>query len=453
MATDLIQPEALTAADLPATFGRFQLLELLGSGAMGRVFRAEMRGPAGFKKKAAVKVMRRSVGADAEEYRLALIKEARIGAMLKHPNIVETYDFGETDDIPWISMEFIDGIGLERILRYERRVTPEVALDVVLQLLSGLAYAHSLEDGGRPSMVVHRALKPSNVMVGRDGVVKLVDFGIAKAAAVSGITTASGHTRGTPSYMSPEQTRGKVVDGRSDLFAACSLLYELVTGRCLFVGNSLVEVMTSIVTVDETLAKPGLWEPVDKLAPGLTPILRRGLRGDLSLRFPDADGLAEALMRVRDDYPSRSRIGELVKSITDDAPADAAAVSANTERAPSAIDYTHSIPPRHDFDDLDSTLRSPQDDEEDLTETAPQRAPVTAPSLPGAALPSSVPEPMPIPAHALSRPGSPARSLPETVRVTRTWPSKGPNWAGVIVSLGAIVAVIAIVAWLFMSLD
>ena len=112
--------------------------------------------------------------------------------------------------------------------------------------------------------------------------------------------------------MSPEQTRGKVVDGRSDLFAACSLLYELVTGRCLFVGNSLVEVMTSIVTVDETLAKPGLWEPVDKLAPGLTPILRRGLRGDLSLRFPDADGLAEALMRVRDDYPSRSRIGELV---------------------------------------------------------------------------------------------------------------------------------------------
>jgi len=382
-----------------------------------------------------------------EELRGRIRLEAAALARLQHPNVVRLLDFVEDDETMALICELVEGRPLHVELATLTEPMPWSRVSHLFrQIVAGVAHAHS-------QGCLHRDLKPSNVMVGRDGVVKLVDFGIAKAAAVSGITTASGHTRGTPSYMSPEQTRGKVVDGRSDLFAACSLLYELVTGRCLFVGNSLVEVMTSIVTVDETLAKPGLWEPVDKLAPGLTPILRRGLRGDLSLRFPDADGLAEALMRVRDDYPSRSRIGELVKSITDDAPADAAAVSANTERAPSAIDYTHSIPPRHDFDDLDSTLRSPQDDEEDLTETAPQRAPVTAPSLPGAALPSSVPEPMPIPAHALSRPGSPARSLPETVRVTRTWPSKGPNWAGVIVSLGAIVAVIAIVAWLFMSLD
>lgn len=294
-----IQLERLQATDLPVTFGRFVLLGVLGEGAMGRVFRAELTGPSGFRKPTAIKVMRKSVGADAQEFRQALVKEARIGAMLKHRNIVEVYDFGDIGQHPFISMELVDGVGLDRILKAGPLPAP-LALDFAVQLCAGLDHAHrGVLIDGQPSPVVHRDLKPSNILVDRDGHVRIMDFGIAKAAAVSGIVTATGMTRGTPSYMSPEQVRGRPLDGRSDLFAVGAVLFEAITGRQLFRGATLLQTLNLITAVESLLARPETLAPVDAAVSGLGGILRRALRADREMRFKATRDMATALAALR----------------------------------------------------------------------------------------------------------------------------------------------------------
>ncbi len=314
-----LHPELLTEDDLPATFGRFELVRILGEGSMGRVFEARMTGPAGFTKKAALKVLRRSVGADSEEFRASLVKEARIGALLRHPNVVEIYDFGETDDVPWISMEYVDGVCLD-VLAKSRALTADQALDVAIQVCDGLEYVAGLaDDAGRPLGVVHRDLKPSNVIVARSGTAKLLDFGIAKAAMLSGLVTATGHTRGTPSYMSPEQTRGLELDLRSDLFALATGLYLLVTGRHLFQGGSVIEVMTAIVKVESRLRSNATWIGVEAVAPGLKRVLRKALAFRPADRYPSPGALRTALQEVRAGLPSDGlSLPDFMASMTDE---------------------------------------------------------------------------------------------------------------------------------------
>ena len=296
--------ERIQQHDLPVRFGRFVLRGLLGEGAMGRVFRAELTGPSGFRKPTAVKVMRKSIGADAEEYRQALVKEARIGAMLKHRNIVEVYDFGEIGRYPFISMELVDGVGLDRILK-AGPLPASQALDLGIQLCAGLDNAHcGVSIDGRPSPVVHRDLKPSNILLDQDGLVRIMDFGIAKAAIVSGIVTATGMTRGTPSYMSPEQVRGKAVDGRSDLFAVGIVLFEMLTGQQLFRGRTLLETLNLIAAVEARLARPAFLAPAEAVVPGMAGVLRRCLRADPDKRFRRARDMVTALAALRDLVPT-----------------------------------------------------------------------------------------------------------------------------------------------------
>ena len=309
--------ERLQQSDLPVTFGRFVLRGVLGEGAMGRVFRAELTGPAGFRKPTAVKVMRKSVGADAEEYRQALVKEARIGAMLKHRNIVEVYDFGEIGRYPFISMELVDGVGLDKILK-TGPLPASQALDLGIQLCAGLDHAHAgVTIEGRPAPVVHRDLKPSNILLDQDGLVRIMDFGIAKAAVVSGIVTATGMTRGTPSYMSPEQVRGKAVDGRSDLFAVGTVMFEMLTGQQLFRGRTLLETLNLIAAVEARLARPGFLAPAEAVVPGMAGVLRRCLRADAGRRFRRARDMVTALAALRDLVPTIGTLADRVHGTWD----------------------------------------------------------------------------------------------------------------------------------------
>ncbi|GEM_PF-3474723 len=285
----------------PPRLGRYVLLETLGEGGMGRVHKAEMRGRDGFRKIVALKVLHETGGPMRYAVEAALLHEARIGALLNHPNVVDVYDYGVEDGRPWIALEYVDGVTLDAVLRAGLKVPPTVALDVGLQLCSALAHVHTLHDGVAP--LVHRDLKPSNILLSRHGVVKLTDFGIAKTDLVSGCTTASGIMKGTPSFIAPEQILGKRVDGRADLFAAGAVLYELATGRRLFRRHHSDAMIAAVLAVDEVVAAPEVLAEVDDNIPGLAEVVQRCLQRDPERRYGSAEQLAAALEILRHELP------------------------------------------------------------------------------------------------------------------------------------------------------
>ena len=287
---DLIRPE-----DLPVRFGDYELLQILGAGGMGRVFRADLRRGGRFRKPCALKVLFASVAARAAETGRGIEAEARLGALLRHPNIVETYDYGEVNRQPFIAMELVEGPTLDALLRERGAFPAEVVVEVALQACAGLQAAHELSEAGVAARLVHRDLKPANFMLSRAGQLKIADFGIAKASILDGDSTATGFTKGTPAYMSPEQARGEPVDCRSDLFALGVLLFELATGARFFDGDSLVEVISSVVRVDERLAEDGSLDAVSRAVPGLDDVVRWCLQGEADKRPTSAGVIAEKL--------------------------------------------------------------------------------------------------------------------------------------------------------------
>ena len=282
--------EALRASDLPTAFGPFQLVRILGQGSMGRVFEATRGG-----ERLALKVIRPATGPDHDTFQKVLSKEAQLGRLLQHPSIVPTREYGEHQGVPWLALDLVDGVDLASILDHWGALPPRVALTIASQLASALDHAHHLQDEDGPTPVVHRDVKPANVLLERGGRARLLDFGIAKAAIVTGLTTADGETRGTPRYMSPEQTRGQPLDGRSDLFGLGVLLYEMLAGERLFAATSLIEVMSMVVSIERTLARPGLFESVEELVPGVGAVIRRCLRADPAQRFSRGLELEQAL--------------------------------------------------------------------------------------------------------------------------------------------------------------
>ena len=304
--------EALRADDLPTDFGPFVLVRILGQGSMGRVFEATRDGESH-----ALKVIRPALGAEYETFRSVLAKEAHLGRLLDHPSIVATREYGEHKGVPWLALELVDGVDLGAVLDGWGALHPRVALTIASQLAEALDHAHHLQDDGTPTPIVHRDIKPANVLLARGGRARLLDFGIAKAAMITGMTTASGQTRGTPRYMSPEQTRGQDLDGRSDLFGLGALLYEMLSGRRLFQGSSLIEVMSSIVSVERTLARPGIFEPVEAAVPGGEAVLRRCLRADPGQRFARGSELREALHSLLDSVPDGPSLQAFARGVLD----------------------------------------------------------------------------------------------------------------------------------------
>jgi len=177
-----VSPDRADESELPLVFGRYTLLRLLGEGGMGRVFEARLEGPSGFRKTVALKVIRSVVADDSPKVREAIVKEARVGGLLQHPNIVDIYDFGVTDGQPWVAMELVAGEGLERTIAREAPMETTRALRIAIEVARGLQHVHELEVDGRPAGLVHRDLKPANVLLGQHGQVKISDFGLARAA-------------------------------------------------------------------------------------------------------------------------------------------------------------------------------------------------------------------------------------------------------------------------------
>lgn len=284
----------------PVPFGRFILTGLAGQGGMATVFHAALPGPMGFEKRLVVKVIRIDLTAD-EYLRRMLVTEALIGAQLHHPNVVEVIEFGEIEGRYYLAMELIDGISLKNLLRYHRErhqpISAAVILLILEQILEGLAYAHAARSHkeDQPLGVVHRDLKPANVLADTHGVVKILDFGIARAAIRHPDGPQAEVNAGTPRYMSPEQVRGRDDIGpRSDLFALGGLLYELVVLRPLFWREDHHDPRKLVLTMplDDAIAE------IEAAIPGLGALTTAMLERDPDQRAASADELLRVLRDV-----------------------------------------------------------------------------------------------------------------------------------------------------------
>ena len=230
-------------------FGKYILDRRIAVGGMAEVFLARVEGPEGVAKQVVIKRILPRVSRDRHFVDM-FIDEARISVLLRHGNIVPVFDFGKVEDSFYLAMEYVDGVALGKLLRGSRdkrlQLPLELAVFVAAEVCKGLDHAHRLRDAkGEPLRVVHRDVSPQNVMISFDGEVKLLDFGIARAAGRIS-STAVGVVKGKSSYMSPEQVQGLPVDARSDLFSLGTILWEMLAGRRLFDGEALQEVFEAI---------------------------------------------------------------------------------------------------------------------------------------------------------------------------------------------------------------
>src|SRR5712692_5304959 len=215
--------------------GRYEIVGQLGKGAMGIVYKA-LNPTIG--RTVALKTMRLDVqGPETSEMLARFRNEARLAGVLNHPNIVTIYDAGEINGLCYMAIEYIEGKTLYQLLLQEHALTMEKVLDLARQICAGL-------DAASAQRVVHRDIKPANIMILPSGTVKIMDFGIAKAG---GSMTSTGEVLGTPNYMSPEQVKGKPLDGRSDLFSFGVILYEMLTGEKPFLGQNVTTIIYKIV--------------------------------------------------------------------------------------------------------------------------------------------------------------------------------------------------------------
>ena len=265
--------------------GRYQIIGELGRGSMGVVYRAfdPVIG-----RTIAVKTMltEELSGSEFQQYKARFEREAKTAGILSHPNIVTVYDFGEENNILYLAMEYLEGESLEKVAEGGNILPIETIVPMVEQVCSALDYAHSRK-------IVHRDIKPANIMILVNGLVKVTDFGIAKTAT-AGMTQA-GQILGTPNYMSPEQVKGRVVDGRSDIFSLGVILYELITGEKPFGGQNLTTVIYKIVNENPIAPR----ELDAAIHPGLSYVTSKALAKDPNERYQSCRWLAEDLRNYK----------------------------------------------------------------------------------------------------------------------------------------------------------
>lgn len=242
-------PAAFAAKPAPTEFGQYTLLERIAVGGMAEVWKARMKGVEGFQKTVAIKRILSHL-TDSSDFVTMFIDEAKLAAQLNHNNIIHIYDLGKIGDDYFIAMEFVDGKDLRTILNTSRErqsaMPMGLALLVTSRLASALDHAHRQKDfDGRQLGLVHRDVSPQNVLISFEGDIKLCDFGIVKAVTKAS-KTQMGALKGKLQYMSPEQAWGRPVDARSDIFSLGSLLFEVLTGRRLFSGESEMSVLDAV---------------------------------------------------------------------------------------------------------------------------------------------------------------------------------------------------------------
>lgn len=272
---------------------KYRIFATLGRGGMADVFLAVVHGPGGFTKLVVLKTLRETRG-DDPSFVTMFLDEARLSARLNHPNVVHTYEVGEHGDAYFIAMEYLEGQPLHRVAQAlahrGERMAPAMAAHVLAEALRGLDHAHGMTDyDGSRLGIVHRDVSPQNIHVAYDGQVRVLDFGIAKAALNTSHTQA-GVLKGKFAYMSPEQTTGDNVDCRSDIFAAGVVLWELLAGERLFKGDNAAAL--------GQLVKAHIDPPSSRCAgvpAQLDAIVMRAVRRDPDERYATAQEMALAL--------------------------------------------------------------------------------------------------------------------------------------------------------------
>ena len=294
------------ARSLPMRLGPYLLTECIGMGGMAAVYRGRRRGASGFETAVVVKIVlpehRRN-----QRYVRMFKEEARLSAQLCHANVVRVHDFGHVAGIPFLEMEDLTGWNLQQLgdaaaARGERVPMP-IALAIITEACRGLAYAHSfVDDKGAHRPIIHRDVSPSNIVICRDGAVKLVDFGLAQLTR--GETLEIDTFLGKLAYMSPEQLEQRRLDRRADVFALGVTLYELVTGKRLFAGANNVETLKRLQTL--------VVEPPSRLNPSapaaLDVIILRALQRDPDQRYQSAAEMLAALDAVNHPVASRAQL-------------------------------------------------------------------------------------------------------------------------------------------------
>jgi serine/threonine-protein kinase len=274
--------------------GRYQILKELANGGIADVYLARATGLEGFTRHVVLKSIRRELAAEPR-FVTAFLEEARIAASLHHHNIVQVYDIGEQNGAYFFAMEYVHSEDVRTLLNRVRERNEVVPLDQAVSIMTataaGLHYAHeAVSAQGVKLGVVHRDVAPSNILVGYDGSVKLVDFGLAKAALRS-TTTAAGTIRGKASYMSPEQCRGEKIDRRADIFGLGIVMYELITAQRLFKGTTDFDTMQAVVEGDV----PPPSSARRDVPPALDAIILRALAKDPNARYQTAEAFRAAV--------------------------------------------------------------------------------------------------------------------------------------------------------------
>ncbi len=292
------------------TFGKYQLLEKIATGGMAEVFRARARGAMGFEKILVIKRILDTLAKDPEFQELFKV-EARIAAMLVHPNIVQVFELDRDGESLYIAMEYVHGIDLARLVSRAKThgdVPIDLALFLTGEVLKALSFAHASThpDTGRPLDVVHCDISPQNILLSFAGEVKITDFGISRAAIQQGNQDV---IRGKYAYMSPEQVEGKVLDGRSDLFSLGIVLYELLTGRRLFKSKTREETLARVRRAE--VPSPRAWRP--SVSDELENFLLKTLARDPADRWQDGAEMLEALAGITLRERHRAGNNELAK--------------------------------------------------------------------------------------------------------------------------------------------
>jgi len=277
--------------------GRYTITGELGKGAMGVVYKAT---DPNIGRTVAIKTTRLDAhGLDTEDLLRRFRNEARAAGTLNHPNIVTIYDAGEQEGVFYIAMEYIEGETLHGLLSQHRSLPVEKVIDIVRQVCAGLDYAHA-------HGVIHRDVKPANIMLAASGAVKVMDFGIAKAG---GTVTATGQVLGTPNYMSPEQVKGKPIDGRYDLFSVGVLLYEMLTGEKPFDGQNVTTIIYKIVSENPIPPR----ELDVTIHPGLSAVVTKALAKAPDERYQTGAALVADLTSYK-SFGSESGATQLVST-------------------------------------------------------------------------------------------------------------------------------------------
>ena len=312
--TEAVQPVA--DAQKPR-FGDYEILATIGHGGFASVYRAAFHGSFGFRKQVALKVLHRRFDSVEEQASAEFLNEARLGASIRHPNLVEFYECGRVGDRLYIAMELVDGPNLAQVLQLGSELTAPlndaVIVALAMQMARGLAGLHGARVEGCEVQAVHRDFKPANILVSSLGQAKITDYGITRFAADFYQTLDQGGPRGSPLYMSPEQVRGRPLTQSSDVFAFGSTVLEMILGRPVFVAD----------TVDAIIQKVGVADVSEALTdararfPSLVPVLENCMLPDPSSRYANGAALVAGLHDVEPPPFGDELIGKVSEATMD----------------------------------------------------------------------------------------------------------------------------------------